>query len=136
MTSSIPTIVNSLVDILIVAACKGPSQHVHGKVTKMFGDRIRLIVELAFRLNQVLGQQVTSSDLEIAYIAEDVEFDPTVMDDICNDNTTQNSTTRVICTTELGLRQTEKENKADNQKTLLKPKVALNSVTDTSNTAR
>jgi hypothetical protein len=111
--SSIPHVIDSLANILIVAACKEVPQHVHDKVMSMFGDRIKLVANLALQLNQALGQH-TSSDLEIAYIEEDIGFDPTAMVDICDDHAARNSD-RVVCTTELGLLQMEKEkeNKAE-----------------------
>jgi len=131
--SSIPPVIDSLTNVLIVAACKETPQHIHDKVMSMFSDRIKLVANLALQLNQALGQQVTSSDLEIAYVEEDMGFDPRVMIDICDDDAARNSA-RVICTTELGLLQLEREAKGNtyclNQTILLMPKVALNSVTD------
>jgi hypothetical protein len=134
ITPTIPNVIEVVVDILTVAACKENPQHVHNRVMSTFGDRIRLVANLALRLNQALGEQITSSDLEIVYIGEGIGFDSTLMVDICNDHPRRNQAShgRVICTTELGLRQVEKETKADrgrfNEKILLKSKVALDSV--------
>jgi len=125
------TIRGAFENILLIAKCQLDRSQTAEKLNK-FRDRIDTIVTAALHLNRVLGEQVTSSDLEIIRYTNGVEFDPTVMEDAeGTDENIQPSEIEgtVLCTTELGLRRVIKVAKADanefQSQILLKPKVAL-----------
>ena len=92
-----------------------------------FSNSIKTITNLAFRLNQTIGEQVTSSDLEVMCVRGDVAFFPEDMEDIGGDYAS--TADRVLCTTDLGLKQGSREANGNRKKVLLlKPKVALESL--------
>lgn len=68
-----------LADILIVAGYHLRMQEVLEMIYTMFGDRIDTISNSALRLNQAVGEDITSSDLEVVY-THGIAFDPMTMD--------------------------------------------------------
>jgi hypothetical protein len=128
-------VVNSLADVLVIAGCSRKyRQKVVQAISGKFGDKIRAINKLSLRLNQVLREEITSSDIEPVWVLPNISFDPAGMEDIGGEQDRRQQSDCVLCTTEMGLervvRQT-KENRSWLETTpLLKPKVALESVTD------
>jgi hypothetical protein len=120
-------VANSLVDVLIVGGYHKNSTEVFEMIWAKFSDAIKTITKLALRLNQTIGEQVTSCDLEVMCAREDIAFIPEDMEDIGGDHAS--TADRILCTTDLGLRQGTKEANGNRKNVvLLKPKVALESL--------
>jgi len=81
-----------------------------------FDERLTMIVKLALRLNRHLGE-----DWEAAVAHPDQEYEPGLMDDAYDDETTTGED-YVVCTTDLGLRA------AEGHAIIVKPKVVLRSM--------
>lgn len=86
-----------------------------------------------------MGEDVTSGNLEVSSIPPSTPFDQSTMEDVYNENDQHRSGTgkpKVLCTTDLGLRKkTKVATTGDKEKqwvitSLLKPKVALESIVD------
>jgi predicted nucleic acid-binding Zn-ribbon protein len=134
MSSTEIAVVHDLVNILMIAGYQRHQQEGFEMVSRKFGDQIKAIHKASFRLNQVLREEITSSDLEPLWISPNTFFDPSGMEDIGGEQVGLRQSDRVLCITEMGLqrvvRQT-KENRSQPETTLLlKPKVALESVTE------
>lgn len=129
-----PFVARSLADVLLAAGCRGNSQNLSETILGMFGERVKIITTLALRINQVFGTEVTSCDFETVCFPDDILFDPLTMDDINGGRGSPKRVDHVLCTTELGLRRVARETKGEriwlDTMILLKPKVALHSVTD------
>ncbi|KIM86829.1 hypothetical protein PILCRDRAFT_4707 [Piloderma croceum F 1598] len=127
-------VVNDLVDILIIAGYRRHHQEGFEMVSRKFGDKIKAINKASFRLNQVLKEEIISSDLEPVWVSPNISFDPAGMEDFGGEQVRQQQSDRVLCITEMGLQRVVrqiKENRSRPETTLLlKPKVALESVTD------
>jgi len=89
------------------------------------------------RVNKIIGEDVTSGDLEILAVPPGTAFDPSSMEDVYNEGAlTRSGGTRVLCTTDLGLRKKVRVGTTGEREKqwaviiLLKPKVALESVVD------
>ncbi|KAF7964452.1 hypothetical protein HWV62_7579 [Athelia sp. TMB] len=98
-------------------------------VTEGFGDRVNTIVEVALHINRVMGEEITSGDMETVIWPRGVIFEPKAMDDAGGEAFSHEEEAIVLCTTELGLRKATQEGKgglsARESTLLLKPKVAL-----------
>jgi len=127
-------IVHGLVDVLISGGYLGRWQEVYEMILAKFGDRIKAISKVSLRLNQVLKEEITSSDLELQRPQPTIVFDPSGMEDIGGEPVLRQQADRVLCTTEMGLRrvvrQTKENRSCFDSVLLLKPKVALESVVD------
>jgi hypothetical protein len=129
------SIADWLVNILVTAGWKGSLQNIRQTVMARFSSRLNIAAKMAIRLNKAIGEEITSSDLEIIYIENDVAFDPTRMDNAYAEGTTAKekvmAAENILCTSELGLRRMVKEKEAKstessrNEIVLLKPKVVL-----------
>ena len=128
--SSEMAVVHDLVNVLITAGYRGHRQEVVEMVSGKFGDKIRAIKKASLRLSQVVREEVTSSDLEPKWVSPDTSFDPSAMEDIGGEQpeVRRQQSDRVLCITEMGLLRVVGRMKET--KILLKPKVALESVTD------
>lgn len=126
-------VTKNLSDILVVAGC----QEDHSNISEMlsglgsFSDRIDSITNSALRLNQMLGEDFVSCDLNIACISSNHAFDQAIMDDT-SEGYESKKVDRVLCTTGMGLRRVVKEKKGEktkfNTEVLLKPKIVVESV--------
>ena len=124
-------ICNGLTDILLSAKCQLSRPDIDIELNK-FGDRIEAIIKASLYLKQVLGEQVTSSDMKIISLEGGENFDPNFMDDAegpGGEVPLPEVKEIVLCTTELGLRREAKVDKAGQSAmditVLLKPKVVL-----------
>ncbi|KAH7912717.1 hypothetical protein BJ138DRAFT_1003906 [Hygrophoropsis aurantiaca] len=130
----VTAIVDGLSSILIAAGCTAPRQDLCDALSKKFNDKIALMIGLAIRINRIIGEDVTSGNLEIVAIQSAAPFDKNNMEDAYEDGHTEPTNSRVLCPTDLGLRRLTRA--AINgqshweEKLLLKPKVALESVVD------
>jgi hypothetical protein len=122
--------VNSVADVLVMAGYRKYRQ----KVVQVISGKFKAINKVSFRLNQAPGEEITSSDLRPVWVSPNLSFDPAGMEDIGGEQDRRQQSDRVLCTTEMGLRRVgrqTKENRSWPETTfLLKPKVALESVTD------
>ncbi|KAI5980574.1 hypothetical protein EDD15DRAFT_2393142 [Pisolithus albus] len=96
------------------AGCNASQAELVTALSSKFSDKISFLVTLAVRVNKIVGEDVTSGDLEVL---------ATSMEDVYNE-ASSGTGARVLCTTDLGLR------KRVRLTTLLKPKVALESVVE------
>ncbi|KZP25911.1 hypothetical protein FIBSPDRAFT_733137 [Athelia psychrophila] len=125
-------ICGGLGDILVGAKCQLSPLGVVEVLTGRFGDRIYAIIDAAFNINRILGEEITSGDFEIVTCQGGGTFDPTAMEDAASDVPLHDESGTVLCTTEMGLRRESWEVKGGRRvkeiTLLLKPKVALESV--------
>lgn len=136
LTSLLTTkILSGLVDILLAAGCNASQAELVTALSSKFGDKISFLVTLAVRVNKIVGEDVTSGDLEVLAVPPASLFDPASMEDVYNE-ASSGTGARVLCTTDLGLRKrvrvfmTGEKEKQWALTTLLKPKVALESVVE------
>ena len=115
----------------MAAGCTADPTTIQEMLRSRFCDRMSTLIDLTIRLSQVLGEEITSGDLEIIYIPFDHAFDSGTMEDISGHSMART----VLCTTELGLQRTVRTGMKDYDRScqttnLLKSKVALVSVTE------
>jgi hypothetical protein len=93
------------------------------------GDKILTVVGIAWRLNRMLGEEITCADIETTWVHSQENFDPVWMEDDYADwrGSMHGGAARVLCTTDLGLRRLVKSSNENGWEDtiLLKPKVAL-----------
>jgi hypothetical protein len=131
--------VEALSHVLVAAGCTTDPWMIKDVLHSKFCDRVSTLVDLTIRLNQALGEEITSGDLEVVWVPCGIPFDLATMDDINEHNTArrrqQQTSGSVLCTTELGLQRlvrtaTKGHERSWDTTTLLKTKVALVSVTE------
>lgn len=130
-----PRIFNAIVDALLVAGCQGTRTQIHEKLTARFDERISILVTMALRLNEVIGEEITSCELKAISSPCGTAFNAKTMDDGYDDGKWTGlspESTQILCTTELGLQKEVKRSDDGKplwqRKVLAKPKVALNSL--------
>lgn len=97
------------------------------------GEKIMAVVEIALRLNRMLGEEITTADIETTWVHSQESFDSMWMEDDYGDwRGNGHGAVRVLCTTDLGLRRLVKAKNENGWEdtVLLKPKVALEEVGD------
>ncbi|KAI0941757.1 hypothetical protein AcW1_003558 [Taiwanofungus camphoratus] len=116
-----------LSDILVVAGANMDAEQMRQTALQ----NLEAIIRQALRLQQIIGEEITSRDFEIFLVRIDDVFDFAQMEDVYNteelrdDNVDQ---IHVLCTAELGLRRCEKAGDDEDGfrlMTLVKPKVVL-----------
>lgn len=122
------SILDTLVDILLASGCEGPRSLVSDKLTKKFGHRLSVIATLAVSLNKAIGEDTMSYIMTVFSIPHSVEFIEKFMEDAYEESTQAQS--KVLCTVELGLQKDDKDTDGQGPKVVLKPKVALESLTN------
>ncbi|KIJ66153.1 hypothetical protein HYDPIDRAFT_110334 [Hydnomerulius pinastri MD-312] len=124
---------DTLVIIMVAAGCTKSYEEAYREFTQKFGERISNIVKMATRLNKAMGEEVTSADLWPTHAPTGEKFDETIMEDFEGQEGDQ-AGNAVLCSTALGLQRSEKVTQGDTVEfktaTLLKPKVALESVAE------
>ena len=129
----IPLVSEVIVDALLSAGCQSTRTQVRERLTKRFNKKMSVITMMALRLNQIIGEEVTSCELEVVSIPYGVAFNPKTMDDAYDDGKWHglaSESPQVLCTTELGLQKEVKGYDGEWEKAVLtKPKVSLDSLT-------
>ena len=124
---------DTLVIILVAAGCTKSYEEAYRTFTQKFGERISNIVKMASRLNKAIGEEVTSADLWPTNAISGDKFDGAALDNFETHGEDPEGKT-ILCTTALGLQRSEKVVQGDvvefKTTTLLKPKVALESIAD------
>ncbi|KAH0829015.1 hypothetical protein J3R83DRAFT_2468 [Lanmaoa asiatica] len=124
---------DTLVMILVAAGCTKSYEETYRTFAQQFGERISNIVKMASRLNKAMGEEVTSADLWPINTTSGDKFDKATMDNFESFGEDLEGKA-VLCTTALGLQRSEKAVRGDVVEfktiSLLKPKVALESVAD------
>ncbi|KAK2464375.1 hypothetical protein APHAL10511_003522 [Amanita phalloides] len=123
---------DAFVMILITAGLKQEPSYIADMIQTRFADDIDRIIKKSQELKKVLGEDVTSCELEMLYFEPDYEFSEATMEDTFQDQSVkENGQTSegVLCTTDLGLIRQEKiKDTGDWKETvLLKPKIVLQS---------
>ena len=127
----LPLISKNIAEVLIVAGYRRVAEEVTDEVAQKFGHRIRAIVGTALRLNKIFGENITSCDLNLMLVSEGSPFNPATAEDIGEGASPQKTADLVLCTTDVGLNRSVRDSKGGKMETvLLKPKVALQSVTE------
>jgi len=130
----IPSMSDAIVDALLVAGCQGTRTQVQDQLTGRFNKKMAIIVTMALRLNEVIGEEITSCELKAISMPYGVAFSARTMDDGYDDGKWHglaSETPLVLCTTELGLQKEVKGYDSGWQKVVLtKPKVSLESLTN------
>lgn len=93
----------------------------HATLVSDHGARLLVIRTSALKLNQLLGEKITSMDLEVSYVCSGMQFDPAFMVDGFEEEQQQGGV--VLCTTDLGMIHR-------GGSVVLKPKVVLMSAFD------
>lgn len=124
---------DTLVIIIVASGCTQTYEEAYRTFTQKFGERISNIVKMASRLNKAMGEEVTSADLWPLNAISGEKFDRSIMENF-ESSGEESEGKIVLCTTALGLQRSEKAVQGDavefKNATLLKPKVALESVAD------
>ncbi|KAF9234837.1 hypothetical protein BU15DRAFT_89829 [Melanogaster broomeanus] len=122
-----------LVTVMIAAGCTKSYKDASRDFNQKFGEPISNIVKMASRLNKAMGEEVMSADLWTIYVAAGQKFDGVTMEDFEGQDGNQDGKT-ILCATALGLGRSEKVTRGETfeykNATLLKPKVALESVVE------
>ena len=128
----LPLISKSIAEVLIVAGYRRVAEEVTDEVAEKFCHRIRAIVGTALRSNKIFGENITSCDLNLMLVSEGSPLNPATAEDIGEGASPQKAADSVLCTTEVGLNRTVRASKGGKmeESVLLKPKVALQSVTE------
>ena len=133
----IPTVFNAIADALLVAGCQGTKDQIRDKLTARFSMKVSVLATMALRLNEVVGEEITSCELKAISMPYGVPFSTRTMDDGYDDGRWHglaSESPQVLCTTELGLLKEVKrynDGKAGWHRVVLaKPKVALESLTN------
>jgi len=127
---------DSLADVILCAGIHNKHDQMSETIIRMAGDGISAIVEVALKLNRMLGEEVTAADIETTWAhAQDI-YDPKWMEDDYGNWKSYGARRdlKVLCTTDLGLRRLIK---ADNEvgwvdTVLIKPKVILEEILSSS----
>ncbi|KAF8901880.1 hypothetical protein CPB84DRAFT_1776901 [Gymnopilus junonius] len=132
-----PDLTTDMVDacakIFVVAGLKGIPSAVHERIMDKFGKTISRLMTQAQQLNKKIGEGVTSCDLEALYIAPDVAYNVSMMEDALGTpagKEEKDMHEKILCTTDLGLVRAEKISGRIGEwqeSVLLKPKVMLHS---------
>lgn len=125
-----------MADVILCAGIHNKHDQMSETIIRMAGDRISAVVEMALKLNKMLGEEVTAADIETTWAHAQDTYDPKWMEDDYG-NWKSYDTRRdlkVLCTTDLGLRRLVK---ADNEAgwvdtVLIKPKVILEEILSSS----
>jgi hypothetical protein len=130
----IPVMIDTVADALLASGCQGTRLQVQEKLTARFKQKMSAIMTQALRLNEVLGEQITSCDMKVIAMPHGIAFMPRIMSDGFEEGNLKvpgefSDTPRVLCTTELGLQKGTEGDKTGWQ-TVVKPKVALECLTD------
>jgi hypothetical protein len=120
---------NNFTNILVVAGCKETPPQIHEMITTKFMEGLVKISRLAIRINKARGEDITSCEIEAAFLFPTVVFNPSTMDDafgrVCA------AEEPILCTTDLGLVCAVKVDGAGElrwkETILLKPRVLLES---------
>ncbi|KAG1734628.1 hypothetical protein EDB19DRAFT_1638878 [Suillus lakei] len=119
-------------NIMLAAGCSVAPDVLRASVEKKLSDRIVLLFKLALQLNKVVMEEITSADLKTVTMPTGIAYSAEQMEDAYVDGDPATGGVRVLCTTDLGLsRVTRMATSGDKQwdnKLLLKPKVALETV--------
>jgi hypothetical protein len=134
LSSTTPFIVHHLVAVLLIAGYQDTHAHLVETFRFKFGENLRRIADMALYLNKAIGEGITSGDLQILYLPCGTPYNPEQMEDGHGGGIEESRATgtRILCTTDLGLRRVEKVSAGGRHDweeiMLLKPKVALESL--------
>lgn len=123
----LPDLAEALANILVAAGYKPGPVAALDRIMARFSDPIGTLIKLAQDLNKMVGEGVTSCDLEVLYISPDISFQAANMDHALG-AVSVDENENVVCTTDLGLVRAERLSGAIaqwNESVLLKPKVIL-----------
>lgn len=132
----LPAICEALSDVLVLSGVMSTAEEIQEELDGKFKERLWIILALALRLNEATGEEIVSCDIKAASYTGGASFDPDLMGDSCGRSVPGQLLEGdiVFCTTDLGLQKEICEGVEGNtfrQKvTLLKPKVALESLLD------
>jgi hypothetical protein len=129
-----PHLAGHFSNIMLAAGCSVAPDVLRASVEKKLSDRIVLLFKLALQLNKIVMEEITSADLRTVIVPFETTYSAEQMEDAYVDGDPATGGVRVLCTTDLGLRRrtrmaTSGEKQWDD-KLLLKPKVALQTVVD------
>lgn len=127
---------DSLADVILCAGIHNKHDQMSETIIRMAGEGITAVVEMALKLNRMLGEEVTAADIETTWAHAQDAYDPKWMEDDYGNWKTYGPRRdlKVLCTTDLGLRRLVK---ADNEvgwidTVLIKPKVILEEILSSS----
>jgi hypothetical protein len=133
----VSSVFDAIVDALLVAGCQGTTNQIRQRLTARFSTRMTTLTRMSLRLNEVIGEEITSCELKAISMPYGVTFSARTMDDGYDDGRWHglpSELPQVLCTTELGLQKEVKlyddgTAKVNWQRVVLaKPKVALESL--------
>ena len=101
--SLVEGILGDISDIVLAAGCTAARSDIITKVVSKFEEKVSLLIELAGRLSKMFDE-VISSDFEVFIVKPGEKFQPKMMEDADDDQTTVEEAP-VLCTTQIGLRK-------------------------------
>lgn len=129
-------IADSIADVVLCAGIHNKHDQMSETIVRMAGDKIAVVVDMALKLNRMLGEEVTAADIETTWAHAQDLYDPKWMEDDYGNWKSYGGRRdlKVLCTTDLGLRRLVK---ADNEvgwadTVLIKPKVILEEILSSS----
>lgn len=127
---------DSLADVILCAGIHNKHDQMSETIIRMAGDRITAVVEMALKLNRMLGEEVTAADIETTWAHAQDAYDPKWMEDDYGNwkSYGPRRDLKVLCTTDLGLRRLVKADNEDGwvDTVLIKPKVILEEILSSS----
>lgn len=123
--------IDACAKIFVVAGLREDPATVHERIMNKFGKTISRLMAQAQHLNKKIGEGVTSCDMEALYIAPNVAYDSSMMEDVIGTPSSKEARVAheaILCTTDLGLVRAEKISGTVGEwqeSVLLKPKVML-----------
>jgi hypothetical protein len=131
----IPLVFDVIVDVLLVAGCQGTKMQIRERLAARFGKKMAILATMAVRLNEAIGEEITSCELKVISMPYGVDFCAKTMDDGYDDGKWHGlapELPQVLCTTELGLQKevTQYDDKVWQRVVLVKPKIYLDSLTN------
>ena len=121
-----PKLVGTLAEIIVAAGHRQDAATVRKHIIDRFANRLEEVIKAGQDLHKVIGEDITSCDLEVVWLQPGTPFDAGLMDDTFGP-TTINDREEVACVTDVGLRSKEKVSGSTKRKqsVLLKAKVLL-----------
>jgi len=129
--STSPRVVGSLADAILCAGLAREHDFASKLVMDGLGQKLLSVMGMAHKLNKVLGEDITSSDMQVTSVKGGGKYDKSSMENTHDDRADVDwDGTTVICTADLGLQMRGKVNGKQTHSILFRHKVALEGFMD------
>lgn len=125
----LPDLAEELVHIVVAGGHGEDPSSLTQMIITSYSDALNEIVDLATELNMMIGEGVTSLDINVVFVKPETVYDPAEMVDADGSTTLGDvGLERVVCTTDLGLVSVKKTVDKMDTFVMLKAKVILPSM--------